>query len=72
MSVTNLADSIKKLVDYRIKNETRAIRGTINNGVFTYGARSYNYILAVDADSTNGRRLWAQKSANNSVVIIGE
>ena len=72
MSIKSLTSSIKQTVEKRIKNEARAMHGIIRNGTFICGGKSYNYITAVDADTSNGKKVWAQKSQNNSAVIIGE
>lgn len=72
MSVQRLANTIKTELENRIAQESRALRGTIKNGRFFYGGRSYPYKLAVDANTSNGNRVWAQLSPNNLAVIIGE
>ena len=72
MSLRNLENNIKAAMDERIRNESRALRGTVKDGRFYCGNRSYPYESAVETKTSNGTKLWAQKTQNNSVVIIGE
>ena len=69
MSVQALANSIKQALEQKVQNESRAIRGTISNGRFYSGNKSYPFTRAVE---TTGDRVWAQLSPNNKAVIIGE
>lgn len=71
MSVQQLANSIKNAVDTRIANEARALRGTIQNGMFVSGAKSFPFKTAVDCHTFNGSRVWAQRAPNGKVVIVG-
>lgn len=72
MSLENLVTTIKSAVDKRIKEESRAMRGTIRNGRFYCGNKSYAYVQAVDCNTSEGNKVWAQRSQNGSAVIIGE
>lgn len=69
--VQGLAEAIKNAVDRRIVNEARALRGTIHGGKFQSGAKSYPYKQAVDCNTNEGNKVWAQLTQNNSVVIVG-
>lgn len=72
MSLENLVATIKSAVDKRIKEESRAMRGTIRNGRFCCGNKSYTYVQAVDCNTSDGNKVWAQLSQNNSAVVVGE
>ena len=72
MNLKNLETKINSAVDNRVRNESRAMRGTIRNGRFFCGSKSYPYVSAVDASTYNGNRVWAQLSQNGSAVIVGE
>lgn len=72
MSLSDLEKSIKAAVDKRVTTEARAMRGVIKNGRFCCGGKSYTYTKAVDCDSSEGNKVWAQLSQNNSAVIVGE
>lgn len=67
--IQNLANAIKSAMDKRIREESRALRGTLKNGQFVSGAKSYPAISAVDVD-TNGR-VWAQRDNNGNAIIVG-
>lgn len=71
MSVQRLATAIKSAVDTRINNEARAMRGTIKNGMFVCGAKSFPYRQAVDCSVFDGSRVWAQRSNNGKAIIVG-
>lgn len=71
MGVQSLASTLKNAVDTRIKREARALRGTIENGMFQCGNKSYPFKQAVDCNVSNGRRVWAQLSSNGTAVIVG-
>ena len=71
MSVRELASTIRQAVDERIKREARAMRGTIQNGMFQCGSKSYPYKQAVDCNTSSGSRVWAQLSQNGDAVIVG-
>ena len=70
--INRLAETIKNAMQRRIDTEARTLRGTIRNGKFISGARSYPYISAVETNTRNGSRVWAQLSKNNQAVIVGE
>ena len=72
MSVSSLATKIKAAVEYRIKMEAQAMRGTIQNGRFSSGGKSYPYTTAVDCDTSEGKKVWAQKAQDGRAVIIGD
>lgn len=69
MSVQNLARALKSVMDKRIREESRAIKGTVNNGQFVSGAKSYPAISAVDVDTSG--RVWAQRDNNGNAIIVG-
>ena len=71
MSVQSLGDSIKSVVDKRVNEESRAMRGTIRNGRFVSGSKSYPFTAAVDCNTGEGKKVWAQKSTSGKAVIIG-
>ena len=71
MSIQRLATTIKSAVDSRVNEESRAKRGTIHNGRFISGAKSYPFTQAVDCNTGEGKRVWAQLSKNNTAVIVG-
>ena len=71
MSVRSLANAIKSAMDERVKNEARAMYGTIKDGRFVNGSKSFNYVEAVDCDTSDGSKVWAQRSQNGSAVIVG-
>lgn len=69
MSVQKLASSIRNAVDKRIANEARAMRGTIKNGMFVSGSKSFPFKQAVECN-LNGI-LWAQRDNRGNAVIVG-
>ncbi len=71
MSIQNLASSIKSAVDKRIAEESRARRGTIQGDRFISGGKSYPFAAAVDCNTGDGRRVWAQLSTNGKAVVVG-
>ena len=71
MSVTSLTSAIKNAVDKRINNEARAKRGTIKGGMFQVGSKSYPFKQAVDCNTAEGNRVWAQLTPNGIAVIVG-
>lgn len=71
MGIQRLADSLKAAVDKRVSNEARAIRGTIKNGMFVSGAKSFPFKQAVDCSVFEGSRVWAQRSNNGKAIIVG-
>lgn len=71
MGVQSLAQKIKSAVDKRIDEEARALRGTIKDGRFHSGAKSYPYQQAVDCSVSRGSRVWAQRSPDGKAVIVG-
>ena len=72
MGVKSLVNAIRITVDRRIKEEARAMRGNIQDGRFQSGGKSYPYTTAVDCDTSEGKRVWAQKAQDDSVIIIGD
>ena len=68
MSIQSLSTAVKNAVDTRIKREARALRGTVKDGRFQCGNKSYPFKQAVDC---NVRRVWAQLSPNGDAVIVG-
>lgn len=72
MSMQNLANVIKSAVDKRIAEESRARRGTIHDGRFISGGKSYPFTPAVDCSTGEGKRVWAQLSNNGKAVVIGD
>ncbi len=71
MSVQDLKLNLKAVMDKRVANEGRAIRGTIQKGKFVHGSKQYPYIRAVDVNLSNGSRAWAMLSSNGKAVIVG-
>lgn len=71
MGIQSLANTIKNAVDKRIKEEANAMRGTVQNGRFHNGGKSYSYTPAVDCNTSEGKKVWAQKAQDGRVVIIG-
>lgn len=71
MGVRELASTIKNAVDRRIQQEARAIRGTIQDGMFQSGAKAYPYKQAVDCDTSEGSKVWAMPATNGDAVIVG-
>ena len=69
MGVDNLANAIKIVVDRRIRAEARAKRGTVENGRFISGSKSYPCTQAVDCNTSG--RVWAQLSTSGTAVIVG-
>ena len=51
--------------------EQKAQRGVIENGRVRIGARSYPMKAAVDADTSDGSRVWVQIARDGTAVIIG-
>lgn len=70
-SLEDLTAVIKTAIDERVAKEARARRGRIINGRFETGANSYPCVPAVDVDTSEGRRVWAQLSPNGSAVVVG-
>lgn len=71
MSIQSLANSIKSAVDKRIEEEAQAKRGTIHNDRFISGSKSYPFTPAVECDTSEGARVWAQLSKDGKAVIVG-
>lgn len=71
MGVAELASAVKSAVDKRIAAEARAMRGTMQNGRFISGAKSYPMIQATDVDTGDGKKVWAQLSRNGNAVVVG-
>lgn len=66
-----LADSVKNIVQQRIDNESRAIKGVMKDGQFVSGNKSYPAKQAVDVDVSNGSIVWAQLDRNGNAIIVG-
>ena len=47
------------------------MRGTIKNGMFVSGAKSFPFKQAVDCSVFEGSRVWAQRSNNGKAIIVG-
>lgn len=71
MSVQSLAKSIKSAVDNRVNKEARAMRGVISGGMFVSGAKSFPYKQAVDCNTFEGNKVWAQRATNGKAIIVG-
>lgn len=71
MGVQELASAIKNSVDDRIKKEARARRGQVSSDSVQIGSRAYPYSQAVDCDTSSGRYVWTQLTANGRAVIVG-
>lgn len=72
MGVRELASAIRQAVDWRIRQEARAMRGTIQDGMFQSGAKSYPVKQAVDCDTSEGSRVWAVPATNGDAVVVGD
>lgn len=51
--------------------EQKAQRGIIDDGRVRIGERSYPMKAAVDADTSDGSRVWVQIARDGTAVIIG-
>lgn len=51
--------------------EQKAQRGVIEDGRVRIGARSYPMKAAVDADTSDGSRVWVLIARDGTAVIIG-
>lgn len=71
MSVQELTAAVKDAVERRIDEESKAQRGTIQNGRLQIGAKSYPYTSAVDVRTHDGDKVWAQLSKSGRAVIVG-
>ena len=71
MGIQNLAKTIKQLLQKKISTESRAMRGIIQGGQFVSGAKSYPYDVAVDVNTSNGSKVWAQLDNHGRAIIIG-
>lgn len=71
MGVKSLAAAVARAVQWRINAETRAMRGTIQGGRFVSGSKSYPIAQAVDCDTGEGKRAWAQLSQSGKAVVVG-
>ena len=67
--IQGLASAVKDAIDKRIKQEARALRGTIKDGQFQCGAKTFPYVQAVDCNM-NGK-VWAQLSTTGAAIIVG-
>lgn len=72
MSVKDLVNAIKYAVQRRVDEESKAKHGTIQNGQFVSGSKSYPFVQAVDCDVSEGSRVWAQLTKDGKAVIVGE
>ena len=70
MGVQSLSISIKNAVEKRIKEEARALHGTIKDGMFHSGGKSFPFTQAVDCN-INAGKVWAQLAPNGKAVIVG-
>ena len=69
--ITGLTNTIKSIVQKRIDNESRAKRGTIQNGQFVSGSKSYPAIQAVDVNASAGNKVWATFDSKGNAIIVG-
>lgn len=69
--IQGLAETIQNVMDKRIAEEARARRGQMQDGKFVNGNTSYPAKQAVDVDTSNGARVWAQLDNNGNAVIVG-
>ena len=51
--------------------EQKAQRGVIEDGRVRIGERSYPMKAAVDADTSDGSRVWVQIARDGTAVVIG-
>lgn len=71
MSMNNFANGIKEAMNKRIEKESRAMRGTMKNGRFHSGNKSYPTKQAVECNTNNGYKAWAVKDKNGKAIIVG-
>ena len=69
--ISGLTSAIKSAVQKKVAEESRAKRGTIQNGQFVSGNKSYPVKQAVDVNASNGSKIWAQLDNNGNAVIVG-
>ena len=69
--ISGLANAIKSAVDKKVAEESRAKRGTIQNGQFVSGSKSYPFVQAVDVNASNGSKVWATFDSKGNAVIVG-
>lgn len=70
MSIKSMTSDIKSAMKNRIEKESQAMRGTIKNGRFYCGNKSYSAKQAVECNTNNGHKVWAVR-AGSKVVIVG-
>ena len=70
--MSGLAETIRTGMKRMRENaEQKAQRGVIEGGRVRIGARSYPMKAAVDADTSDGSRVWVLIAQNGTAVIIG-
>lgn len=71
MSIQSMASTVRTAMNERIAKESRAFRGLIRNGRLLVGKESLSAIQAVECNTSNGRKVWAQRTRYNSALIVG-
>ena len=70
--MSGLAETIRTGMKRMRENaEQKAQRGIIEDGRVRIGARSYPMKAAVDADTSDGSRVWVLIARDGTAVIIG-
>ena len=69
--IAGLANAIKSAIDKKVAEESRARHGTIQNGQFVSGSKSYPAIQAVDVSTGNGSKVWATFDSKGNAIIVG-
>ena len=69
--IEGLKSAVSKALQKRIDEEAKAKHGTMKDGLFVSGNKSYPAIQAVDVDTSGGSRVWAQLDRNGNAVIVG-
>ena len=67
--IQGLASAVKDAVDKKVKQEARALRGTIKDGMFQCGAKTFPYVQAVDCNMSG--KVYAQLSSTGTAIIVG-
>ena len=70
--ISGLAETVRTGMKRMRENaEQKAQCGVIEDGRVRIGARSYPMKAAVDADTSDGSRVWVLIAQNGTAVIIG-
>ena len=69
--IQGLVETIQSIMQKKVAEEARARHGTIQDGKFKDGNNFYPAKQAVDVDTSEGSRVWAQLDNNGNAIIIG-